>query len=125
MSNDQGDAIWDSWIKKIEENKEFFELELKRESEMKADANAAKMLINAGYPRETCVNELEFLAESNRVDAYTDKKSTHPGFVERIDSLKKFIEEYEEEKVIKELKTYKWKWIYNRKLNTLIFKPSK
>ena len=53
------------------------------------------------------------------------KKSTHPGFVERIDSLKKFIEEYEEEKVIKELKTYKWKWIYNRKLNTLIFKPNK
>ena len=112
-------------LKKIDEDKELFELELNRLSEIKADANAARLLINAGYPRETCVNALEFLAESNRVDAHTNKKSTHPGFVKRIDSLNKFIEEYDEEKVIKELKAYKWRWIYNRKLNTLIFKPNK
>tara|TARA_Y100001978_G_scaffold190762_1_gene194253 strand:+ start:94 stop:975 length:882 start_codon:yes stop_codon:yes gene_type:complete len=112
-------------LKKIEEKKELFELELNRESEMKADANAAKMLINIGYPKETCVNELKFLAVSSRGDAYTDKNSTHPGFVERIDSLKKFVDKYDKEKDIKEFKPYNWKWTYNRKLNTLIFKPNK
>lgn len=112
-------------LKKIEENKELFELELNRESEMEADANAAKLLLNAGYPKETCVNELEFLAISNKNDAYTDKNDTHPGFIERIDSLKNFIDKYEGRKVMKDTKTFRWKWIYNRKNNTLTFVPRK
>ena len=112
-------------LKKIEENKKLFELKFNRESEMKADANAAKLLIKAGYPKETCVNELEFLAISNKSDAYTDKNNTHPGFIERIDSLKKFIDKYEVGEIAKDAKTFKWKWIYNRKNNTLTFVPRK
>ena len=112
-------------LKKIEENKKLFELKFRRESEMKADANATKLLLNAGYPKETCVNELEFLAISNKSEAYTDKNNTHPGFIERIDSLKKFIDKYEVGEITKDAKTFKWKWIYNRKNNTLTFVPRK
>ena len=45
------------------------------------------MIINAGYPIETCLDELTFLAKSSRLDAETETDSTHPGFIERIASV--------------------------------------
>ena len=81
------------------------------------------MLINAGYPKETCPNSLLFLAKKNYHDAHTELKSTHPGHIERYESLKSFTDSYEKE--TKTLKTYKWSWKYNRSLNILTFAPRK
>ena len=107
----------------IEEEKKLLEFELSRESEKNADNIAAKMIINAGYPKETCIEELIFLTQSSRLSAETEVDSTHPGFVERIDSLKKFVDGYKYVENNEGLKPYKWKWIYDRKLKLLKFKP--
>ena len=110
---------------KKNEIKEFLEKELSRESEMIADNNGAKMIINAGFSKETCLDEITFIAEKTQWDADTDIKSTHPGYIERYESLKNFIAKYDKSKELKEFKPYKWKWSYDRKLNTLIFSPIK
>ena len=107
----------------IEEKKKLLEFELSRESEKKADKNSAKMIINAGYPKETCIEELTFLAQSSQLASETEDDFTHPGFVERIDSLNKFVDGYKYVENNKGLKPYKWKWIYDRKLKLLKFKP--
>ena len=103
--------------------KDLFEKLLSRESEIKADQNGAKMMINAGYSKDTCLNSIIFLAKRNYIDAHTELKSTHPGHLERYESLKKFIETYKKEKEMKTFKPYKWSWRYNRNLNILIFSP--
>ena len=55
----------DSSSKIQKEVKENIRLKLSRESEKIADINAAKMIINAGYPIETCIDELIFLTQSS------------------------------------------------------------
>ena len=106
-----------------EVKKDLFEKLLSRESEIKADQNGAKMMINAGYSKDTCMNSLIFLTKKNYIDAHTGLKSTHPGHLERYESLKKFIETYKKEKEMKTFKPYKWSWRYNRNLNILTFSP--
>ena len=106
-----------------EVKKDLFEKLLSRESEIKADQNGAKMMINAGYSKDTCMNSLIFLTEKNYIDAHTELKSTHPGHLERYESLKKFIETYNKEEELKTFKPYKWSWRYNRYLNILTFSP--
>ena len=106
-----------------EVKKDLFEKLLSRESEIKADQNGAKMMINAGYSKDTCMNSIIFLTKKNYIDAHTGLKSTHPGHLERSESLKKFIENYNKEKEMKMFKSYKWSWRYNRNLNTLTFSP--
>ena len=110
---------------KKNEIKEVLEYELKRESEMMADNNAAKMIINAGFEKETCLNELTFIAEKNQWEADTEIKSTHPGYLERFKSLQNFIAKYDKSNELNDFETYKWKWIYDRNLNILIFSPQK
>ena len=106
-----------------EVKKDLFEKLLSRESEIKADQNGAKMMINAGYSKDTCLNSIIFLTKRNYIDAHTELKSTHPGHLERYESLKKFIETYKKEKEMKTFKPYKWSWRYNRNLNILTFSP--
>jgi len=112
---------------KKEENlkKDLFEKLLSRESEIKADQNGAKMMINSGFSKDTCLNAILFLTKRNHLDAHTELKSTHPGHLERYESLKNFIETYNQEKEMKTFKPYKWSWRYDRKLNTLTFSPKK
>ena len=109
--------------KQEDEKKELYSKLLSRESETKADQNGAKMIINAGYPKDTCLKSLLFLSERNYLDAHTDLKSTHPGHIERYESLKSFIDSYDKE--VKTSKPYNWTWKYNRKLNILTFSPQK
>ena len=105
--------------------KELLQKELNRESEMNADNNAAKMMINAGFGKETCLDEITFIAEKSQWDADTDKESTHPGYLERSKSLQNFIAKYDKLNEMKDFEPYKWNWSYNRKLNILIFSPQK
>jgi len=107
----------------LKEAKENIKLELKRESEKKADINAAKMIINAGYPKETCIEEITFLTKSSKLEAETENNSTHPGFIERIASLREFTNKYDLNKEMKGFKPYKWAWSYDRKSNLLKFIP--
>ena len=109
--------------KEEDERKDLFEKVLSRESETKADQNGARMIINAGYPNDTCLKALTFLSEKNYTDAHTELKSTHPGHLERYKSLETFIDSYDKE--VKTLKPYKWSWKYNRNQNTLTFSPQK
>ena len=81
------------------------------------------MIINAGYPKDTCLKALTFLSKKNYTDAHTELKSTHPGHLERYKSLETFIDSYDKE--VKTLKPYKWSWKYNRNQNTLTFSPQK
>ena len=112
-------------LKKIEEKEKLIDLQINRESEKIADNNAAKMIINAGYTKETCLDELTFLTQSSKLDVVTENDSTHPGFIERSNSLKRFIDNYDKEKYIKSFNPYKWKWSYDRKNKILKFKPQK
>jgi len=111
--------------KEEDEKKDLFEKLLSRESEIKADQNGAKMMINLGYSKDTCLKSILFLAKRNYIDAHTERKSTHPGHIERYESLKNFIETYNKEKEVKTFKPYKWNWRYNRNLNILTFSPKK
>ncbi len=108
-----------------EETKEVLKQELSRESEMIADNNSAKMMINAGFAKEVCLNEMTFIAEKMLWEVDTDMKSTHPGYLERFKSLQNFIANYDKSNEMKNFKPYKWKWSYDRKLNILIFSPQK
>jgi len=47
------------------------------------------------------------------------------GHIERHKLLDEFIKKYDNLNIEKKFKPYKWKWTYNRKLNTLTFKPLK
>ena len=111
--------------KEEDEKKDLFKKVLSRESEIKADQNGAKMMINSGYSKDTCLKSILFLAKRNYIDAHTERKSTHPGHIERYESLKNFIETYNKEKEVKTFKPYKWNWRYNRNLNILTFSPKK
>ena len=108
---------------KKDEIKKVLEKELSRESEMIADNNAAKMMINAGFAKETCLNEITFIAEKMQWDADTDIESTHPGYLERFKSLQNFIAKYNKSNKLEYSKPYKWKWVYDRNFNILIFSP--
>ena len=110
---------------KKNDNKEVLEKELSRESEMIADNNSAKMMINAGFAKDTCLNEITFIAEKMHWEADTDIKSTHPGYLERFKSLQNFIANYDKSTELKDFEPYRWKWSYDRKLNVLIFSPQK
>ena len=110
---------------KKNDNKEILEKELSRESEMIADNNSAKMMINAGFAKDTCLNEITFIAEKMHWEADTDIKSTHPGYLERFKSLQNFIAKYDKSTELKDFEPYRWKWSYDRKLNILIFSPQK
>ena len=112
-------------LKKIEEKEKLIDLQINRESEKIADNNAAKMIINAGYTKETCLDELTFLTQSSKLDVVTEDDSTHPGFIERSNSLKRFIDKYDKEKYLKSFSPNKWKWSYDRKNKVLKFKPQK
>ena len=110
---------------KNDDNKEVLEKELSRESEIIADENSAKMIINAGFAKDTCLNEITFIAEKMQWEADTDIQSTHPGYLERFKSLQNFTAKYDKTTELKDFEPYRWKWRYERKLNILTFSPQK
>ena len=106
-----------------DEYKDSYKKLFSRETEMRADQNSSKMIINSGYPVDTCLKELKFLSKRNHIDAHTDSKSTHPGYLERYKSLNTFIEAYDKSKEFITSKTLKWEWRYDRNSNVLRFIP--
>ena len=105
--------------------KNLLEMEISRLSEIQADKNSSRLLINAGFPKDTCPKFLTYMTQFERLETETDPKSSHPGYLERISSLNKFISRYEIESNLEINKPNKWKWRFNRDLNILIFIPIK
>jgi len=101
--------------------KKMLRYRISRETEKSADINSAKMILKAGFPRDTCLKAFEFISRIEGDGGETTKDSTHPGYEERRAELVKFLESYEEDLITKEKVEKKWKWIYSRKLNTLTF----
>ena len=125
INSDKGKENDEKVKDKKDEIKEVLQNELSRESEMIADNNAAKMMINAGFAKDTCLNEITFIAEKMQWEADTEIKSTHPGYLERFKSLQNFIARYDDSNELGYFEPNKWKWIYDRNFNILIFSPQK
>ena len=106
-----------------DKEKKLIEMEINRYSEIQADNNAAKLLINAGFPKDTCPKFLTHMTGFEKLATETDPNSSHPGYLERYSSLKKFISLYETKSNLKVNKHNKWKWSFNRELNILTFIP--
>ena len=98
-------------------------MEISREDEIGADKGAAKLLINAGFPKNTCTKWLTYMTELERLETETDPKSTHPGYLERYSELEKFTDKYQIKEDFKVFKPKKWKWSFKRELNILTFIP--
>ena len=99
--------------------------QISRETESNADINSAKMIIKAGFPKDTCLKALDFIYRHVGDGRETKKDSTHPGYEDRRSALIKFLESTEEDLIIKEREETKGKWIYSKKLNALTFNPYK
>ena len=107
-----------------DKEKKLLEMEISRYSEIEADNRAAKLLINAGFPKDTCSKFLTYMTGFEKLEIDTDPNSSHPGYLERYSSLKKFISLYEIKSNLKVNKHNKWKWSFNRELNVLTFIPT-
>ena len=96
---------------------------ISRQSEINADINSSKMLINAGYSKNTPMKAYDFFSKKTGYGYVTEKNSTHPGFEDRSKNLFDNIEKYTEAEISINSKAYtKGSWIYDRKENTLTYK---
>ncbi len=95
-----------------------------RDMELKADLKATEMIINAGYPDQSCLEAVIMTSKINGNQHITKENDLHPSFAQRISNLKKF-------KSNKKLTTsvnnqnVKLKWRYNAEQNNLTFTPKK
>tara|TARA_Y100001968_G_scaffold269673_1_gene260572 strand:+ start:128 stop:385 length:258 start_codon:yes stop_codon:yes gene_type:complete len=81
------------------------------------------MVINIGLPRDTCLREYEYLARHEGIGEETKEDSSHPGYEDRRNAISEFLKTYKHNPSDSELKGTTGNWIYNRKLNTLMFTP--
>ena len=101
------------------------ELENKRSraSEIEAHNNASLMMNNAGYPIDTCLEELKFTARLSGNGANTELKDSHPGYEEWVSELEKFIARQKDTAIVNTSKT-DIRWRYDRDLNILTMTPT-
>ena len=98
--------------------------QLRRQDELEADREGAKMVMRAGFPSDTCIRSFNFSARS-RGHYHEDKAdSTHPGHTVRITQLANFIKENKDQIVVGKKRQRSHRWSYNRQLNALTFTPN-
>ena len=105
-----------------ETESELIKAEVSREYEVKADQRAFDMLSRAGYPDDTCLDELDFLHKISGDGRRTSPTDTHPGYSERLSALKAHID------ASKQVDTDQTKrtegiWLYKPDMNYLKFSP--
>jgi len=102
---------------------EDLENELSRASEIEAHNQASLMMKNAGYPIESCLEELKFTSRLGGDGANTEPDDSHPGYQEWVSELEKFI--VTQKDVIQE-DTFETpiSWQYDRDLNILVMIPT-
>ncbi len=104
-----------------DEEKELLEMKVSRESEKEADAKATEMVFNSGYAAETCLKEIDFLYKISGIGDITHEKSSHPGYEQRMLSIKEVVERLNLSKRSNDRTEGKWK--YSRRNNSLVFDP--
>ena len=109
-------------VNTTEKEKELIDAKVSREYEVKADTRAYDMLSRAGYPKETCLDELDFLHKVSGDGSETSPTDTHPGYSERLLALKIHINESEKTSTKVKEKT-EGVWIYKPEMNYLQFTP--
>ena len=104
---------------------EEIEHKLSRRNEIDADKGAAKLLFNAKYPIESCINVREKSLLEYLYPLKTDKNSHYPGTKEWMKELNSFLNNHEN------ITNYNfrygktnYKWNYDKKRNTLTFIPT-
>ena len=95
---------------------------ISRQSERNADLFGQKMVLKAGYPTNTCVDDMEFLMETSHVPKVT-KLDTHPPLSERLSTLKESLRNQLDEISKDEPESTNLRWKYDRDLNLLKFIP--
>ena len=126
LNNDQfNDSLEESKKAKglDEKKREIISKRIRRQSEVNANNEAARMLYKANYPINTCLNDLKFLARVEGDGEETKDDSTHPGYEESIAAMDYFIGKLKKEPLEQETKKIDRKWKYNRDLNALTFTP--
>ncbi len=70
------------------EQKKLEEMKFSRKQELEADRDAATMLSRSGYVGRVCQQELVFMYSSIGNGSITEPESTHPGYEDRIKSIR-------------------------------------
>ena len=70
------------------EQKKLDEMKFSRKQELEADRDAATMLSRSGYAGRVCQQELVFMYSSIGNGSITEPESTHPGYEDRIKSIR-------------------------------------
>ncbi|KGG14972.1 hypothetical protein EV06_1485 [Prochlorococcus sp. MIT 0602] len=102
-------------------DKELFKMKLNRESEKEADAKATEMIFNSGFPADTCLKEIDFMYKLAGLGDITKPNSSHPGYEERMLSIKDVVVKLMASEG--STKSTEGKWKYSRKNNSLVFVP--
>ena len=105
-----------------EKEKELIEAKVSREYEVKADQRAFDILRRAGYPDNTCLDELDFLHKISGDGSETSPTDTHPGYSERLSALKAHIDASKQVETNQNEQT-EGIWLYKPDMNYLKFSP--
>ena len=105
-----------------EKEKELIEAKVSREYEVKADQRAFDILSRAGYPDDTCLDELDFLHKISGDGRETSPTDTHPGYSERLSALKAHIDASKQAGTNQTEQT-EGIWLYKQDMNYLKFTP--
>jgi len=105
-----------------EKEKELIEAKVSREYEVKADQRAFDILRRAGYPDNTCLDELDFLHKISGDGSETSPTDTHPGYSERLSALKAHIDASKQVDTNQNERT-EGTWLYKPDMNYLKFSP--
>tara|TARA_B100000945_G_C20313130_1_gene563834 strand:+ start:135 stop:998 length:864 start_codon:yes stop_codon:yes gene_type:complete len=114
-------------IRKISENEPYplLEKQIRRESEVRADINGAKMLFNVGVPIHTCVKARKRWLQTNGYKIKAEEKDNYPGYAVWMEELHEFLAEHSNDTHIQKPEGTKIRWEYNRDLNELRLIPKK
>lgn len=99
---------------------------ISRELEVNADRAAVAMMTNAGYPVETCLDELDFSHQLSGDGRLTESEFTHPGHEERTQRLRQFIDDHRPQLLSgaqRPRASTPGLWQYDARMNSLTFTP--
>lgn len=94
-----------------------------RQYEHYADRRAVDMTVRAGYEVDSCVDETELLLKISGDGSHTQADSTHPGFDDRIDHLKSYVQTDQFAEQIKSAQSTRGEWRYDSSVNYLMYRP--
>ena len=109
-------------VNTTEKEKELIDAKVSREYEVKADQRAFDMLSRAGYPDNTCLDELDFLHKISGDGSETSPTDSHPGYSERLSALKAHIDASKQVDTNQNERT-EGIWLYRSDMNYLKFSP--